>query len=132
MAERSSAIFWVLNCPIYLLRCYNRKKRYENLFDQASWNEGYSNVISKTKKLTIVNVFEKYILGESQQTVNFRDLQRIKMLLAMLSWTDSPSHEQTRYMEIKRDTSKPYIGNRTNKKEKMSIQSALFCQIRCR
>jgi hypothetical protein len=36
----------------------------------------------------------------------------------MLSWTDSPSHEQTRYMEIKRDTSKPYIGNRTNKKEK--------------
>ncbi|MFN9226441.1 MAG: VOC family protein [Pseudanabaena sp.] len=23
MAERSSAIFWVLNCPIYLLRCYN-------------------------------------------------------------------------------------------------------------
>jgi len=22
MAERSSAIFWVLNCPIYLLRCY--------------------------------------------------------------------------------------------------------------
>ncbi|MCE2887806.1 MAG: hypothetical protein LW723_10410 [Pseudanabaena sp. 42896M_M3] len=23
MAERSSAIFWVLNCPIYLLRCYS-------------------------------------------------------------------------------------------------------------
>ncbi|MCA6503372.1 MAG: hypothetical protein IM583_15370 [Pseudanabaena sp. M114S2SP2A07QC] len=22
MAEQSSAIFWVLNCPIYLLRCY--------------------------------------------------------------------------------------------------------------
>jgi len=22
MAERSSAIFWVLNCPIYLLRCH--------------------------------------------------------------------------------------------------------------
>jgi hypothetical protein len=22
MAERSSAIVWVLNCPIYLLRCY--------------------------------------------------------------------------------------------------------------
>ncbi|MFO0127375.1 MAG: hypothetical protein ACK54J_09170 [Pseudanabaena sp.] len=25
MAERSSDIFWVLNCPIYLLRCYTSK-----------------------------------------------------------------------------------------------------------
>ncbi|MFO0129228.1 MAG: hypothetical protein ACK54J_18895 [Pseudanabaena sp.] len=24
MAELRSAIFWVLNCPIYLLRCYTR------------------------------------------------------------------------------------------------------------
>ncbi|MFO0129073.1 MAG: hypothetical protein ACK54J_18110 [Pseudanabaena sp.] len=26
MAELRSAIFWVLNCPIYLLRCYTTDK----------------------------------------------------------------------------------------------------------
>ncbi|MFO0126487.1 MAG: hypothetical protein ACK54J_04555 [Pseudanabaena sp.] len=26
MAELRSAIFWVLNCPIYLLRCYITKQ----------------------------------------------------------------------------------------------------------
>jgi len=31
MAEQSSAIFWVLNCPIYLLRCYRTKKANQNL-----------------------------------------------------------------------------------------------------
>ncbi|MCA6517849.1 MAG: M48 family metallopeptidase [Pseudanabaena sp. M110S1SP2A07QC] len=29
MAELRSAIFWVLNCPIYLLRCYSHEKRLE-------------------------------------------------------------------------------------------------------
>jgi len=34
MAELRSAIFWVLNCPIYLLRCYRKilsfSKKLEN------------------------------------------------------------------------------------------------------
>ncbi|MCA6502390.1 MAG: hypothetical protein IM583_03630 [Pseudanabaena sp. M114S2SP2A07QC] len=35
MAERSSAIFWVLNCPIYLLRCYssNKNKKFGILWN---------------------------------------------------------------------------------------------------
>ncbi|MCA6524942.1 MAG: hypothetical protein IM570_02820 [Pseudanabaena sp. M179S2SP2A07QC] len=34
MAELRSAIFWVLNCPIYLLRCYTtgKKRRCISLF----------------------------------------------------------------------------------------------------
>ncbi|MFN4834001.1 MAG: polymorphic toxin type 44 domain-containing protein [Pseudanabaena sp.] len=39
MAERSSAIFWVLNCPIYLLRCYSIR---------ASSNGGAGNTIKLT------------------------------------------------------------------------------------
>jgi len=35
MAERSSAIFWVLNCPIYLLRCYSRKKATKKVLKMA-------------------------------------------------------------------------------------------------
>jgi type I restriction enzyme M protein len=31
MAERSSAIFWVLNCPIYLLRCYISQFTFQKL-----------------------------------------------------------------------------------------------------
>ncbi|MCA6502694.1 MAG: hypothetical protein IM597_12635 [Pseudanabaena sp. M176S2SP2A07QC] len=33
MAELRSAIFWVLNCPIYLLRCYIR--RCPNTWNQS-------------------------------------------------------------------------------------------------
>ena len=33
MAELRSAIFWVLNCPIYLLRCYILSKNFKYSLD---------------------------------------------------------------------------------------------------
>ncbi|WP_205369613.1 MULTISPECIES: hypothetical protein [Thermoleptolyngbya] len=45
-------------------------------------------------------------------------MRRIKMLLAMLSWTKAPPSDQTRYLEIERDASQPHIG--TPKKGKVN------------
>ncbi|MCA6503969.1 MAG: hypothetical protein IM597_19085 [Pseudanabaena sp. M176S2SP2A07QC] len=43
MAEQSSAIFWVLNCPIYLLRCYSSVLSHQ-LPNSPDQKTNYSNV----------------------------------------------------------------------------------------
>jgi CRISPR-associated protein (TIGR03986 family) len=86
----------------------NRQGRYQNLFDSNNfWEKGetennkdISNYVSK---------FEGYVLKKLNYTGNFKNLCRIQMLLAMLSWPGS-NVGLTRYMEIERDVKKPHIG----------------------
>lgn len=74
-----------------------RKRRYTKLFHQSEWETGES--IDETPDYQ--QFFETYMLEKLRQTGNFKDIPRIKMLLAMLSWK-GPCLSQTRYMEIER------------------------------
>lgn len=94
-----------------------RKQRYETLFADEQWFTGYSAAPDSSKPY--IEAFDAHIrqaIGAAESSL--KDVQRIKMLLAMLSWTEAPSSEQTRYLEIERDASQPHIG--TPKKGKVN------------
>jgi CRISPR-associated protein (TIGR03986 family) len=95
------------------LHLSRRQKRYEKLFDSNnSWEKGE---IESSKDLgNYVSKFENYMLEKLNHTGDFKNLCRIKMLLAMLSWPGITDVENnTRYMEITRDK-KPRIGDDPN------------------
>lgn len=75
-----------------------RNRRYSSLFDGLKWalSEDFEDNPDYQRD------FENYVQINIRQTGNFRDIERIQMLLAMLSWKDSPSADKTRYMEIER------------------------------
>lgn len=75
-----------------------RNQRYSSLFAGLNWAicEEFED------NLDYPIFFENYVLEKIRQTGKFRDIERIQMLLAMLSWQDSPSVDKTRYMEIER------------------------------
>ncbi|WP_293334371.1 TIGR03986 family CRISPR-associated RAMP protein [Microcoleus sp. CAWBG58] len=75
-----------------------RNRRYSSLFDGLNWAIGEEF----EDNLDYPILFENYVLEKIRQTGKFRDIERIQMLLAMLSWQDSPSADKTRYMEIER------------------------------
>lgn len=75
-----------------------RNRRYSSLFDGLNWAIGEEF----EDNLDYPILFENYVLEKIRQTGKFRDIERIQMLLAMLSWQDSPSVDKTRYMEIER------------------------------
>jgi CRISPR-associated protein (TIGR03986 family) len=93
------------------LHLSDRKQRYTKLFKDNNWNIGEIFNTSDTHE-RCVKVFEKYVLdhiSEADQpntgkATNLEELPRIKMLLAMLSWSGPLDIERTtRYMEIQRD-----------------------------
>lgn len=75
-----------------------RKIRYTKLFNNNYWETAESLDDNPDYQ----QLFEDYMLQKLRQTGKFKDIPRIKMLLAMLSW-ESPALSQTRYMEIKRE-----------------------------
>ncbi|MEG4420446.1 TIGR03986 family CRISPR-associated RAMP protein [Microcoleus sp. LAD1_D5] len=75
-----------------------RNIRYSGLFDGLKWALGEDFEENPDYQRD----FENYVQVNIRQTGNFRDIERIQMLLAMLSWQDSPSANKTRYMEIER------------------------------
>jgi CRISPR-associated protein (TIGR03986 family) len=82
-----------------------RKERYEKLFDGQEWCAGYGSAPNATKQY--VDVFDEYIriaIGATESSL--KEVRRIKMLLAMLSWDEAPPSEQTRYLEIGCDPTK--------------------------
>lgn len=94
-----------------------RKQRYEKLFADEQWFTGYSAAPDSSKPY--IDAFDAYIrqaIGAKESSL--KDVRRIKMLLAMLSWTEAPPSEKTRYLEIERDASQPHIG--TPKKGKVN------------
>ncbi len=94
-----------------------RKQRYEKLFADGQWFTGYS--AEPDSSISYIKAFDDHIhqaIGATKSSL--KDVRRIKMLLAMLSWTKAPLSEQTRYLEIERDASQPHIG--TPKKGKVN------------
>ncbi|MCA9940579.1 MAG: TIGR03986 family CRISPR-associated RAMP protein [Anaerolineales bacterium] len=87
------------------LNLINRQERYQSLFQGERWKSA-----SSTAEMTAyVEAFEKYVLvdgGIGPQATHLAEMERIKMLLAMLQWREGDAAwlEQTRYMEIERDS----------------------------
>jgi CRISPR-associated protein (TIGR03986 family) len=84
-----------------------RQERYKNLFSAKPW----ANQEDLASNLVFILDFEKYMVEQLQPTKDFKNHRRIQMLLSMLKWNDDLQTEDTRYMEIERDKSKPYLGS---------------------
>ncbi len=87
-----------------------RKNRYEGLFSDDQWVTGYSAQPDSAQPY--IDAFDAFIREKIAATESsLKEVRRIKMLLAMLSWGEAPSPDQTRYLEIERDANLPHIGN---------------------
>ena len=91
----------------------SRKQRYQNLFDSNNcWEK--AEMESNKDISDYVSKFETYMLEQLNHTRDFKNLCRVQMLLAMLSWSGLEDVENTsRYMEIERKKT-PRIGNDKN------------------
>lgn len=99
------------------LHLSKRKKRYESLFAGQKWLTGYHDQPDSADDY--IKEFDKYICHQIGATeASLKEVRRIKMLLALLSWGEAPSPDQTRYMEIERDERLHHIG--TPKKGKVN------------
>ena len=95
----------------------SRQKRYQNLFNNNDcWEKGETE--SNQDISDYISKFESYILEKLNHAGDFNNLCRIKMLLAMLSWPGPQDVGLTRYMEIERDITKPYIGQPVKRTDK--------------
>jgi CRISPR-associated protein (TIGR03986 family) len=91
--------------------------RYTKLFDGNQWITGYRTA-SPPNIEALVAAFERYICEAINSKAPLKEVRRIKMLLTMLNWQNYPSFESTRYMEIERDTSLPYIGTPKSQRDR--------------
>jgi CRISPR-associated protein (TIGR03986 family) len=105
------------------------QQRYTQLFDGDNWLTGDRPANADEYK-SYLEAFEQYvIIGNDRideldlpegcterKGLSLKDIPRIQMLLAMLSWTFPPSNE-TRYMEIERDINKGYRGKQVKPNE---------------
>lgn len=86
----------------YQLYISDRKSRYAKLFDaNGSWATGESLDADPD----YVNLFKNYMLEQLRLSGEFNQIDRIRMLLAMLSWKETltPNElNQRRYLEIER------------------------------
>jgi hypothetical protein len=88
------------------LHLTDRAKRYDGLFTGDAWQEAAQPAEADQYART----FEEYILQQHEiapGAEHIAQLERIRMLLAMLEWKESDGNwlEQTRYMEIERGKS---------------------------
>lgn len=96
-----------------------QNQRYTKLFDGDSWligdrpatDDEYIRYLQKFETYIITNLDEADLPEDctDRQNLRLKDVPRIQMLLAMLSWNFPPANE-TRYMEIERKVSKGYLG----------------------
>jgi len=115
------------------LHLSDRKQRYTNLFKDKNWDIGEISDTSDTHE-RCVKAFEKYVLdhiSEADQpntgkATNLEEVPRIKMLLAMLSWSGPLDIERTtRYMEIQRDQEPKLEADGKEYKERRVLPSPL-------
>ncbi|MDD1425631.1 TIGR03986 family CRISPR-associated RAMP protein [Dolichospermum sp. ST_sed9] len=94
------------------------QNRYTQLFEGDNWLIGDRLVQTKEYE-TYLQKFEEYVIANihdddlpnncnDRKSLCLKDIPRIQMLLAMLSW-NYPREYETRYMQIERDTSKDYL-----------------------
>lgn len=104
-----------------------QNQRYTKLFDGDSWLIG-DRPATKDEYILFLQQFEKHIITKIDEadlpedctdrpSLKLKDVPRIQMLLAMLSWNFPPANE-TRYMEIEREVSKGYFGKEVKPNEK--------------
>ncbi|MDF0556441.1 TIGR03986 family CRISPR-associated RAMP protein [Kamptonema sp. UHCC 0994] len=105
------------------------QQRYTQLFDvnDDNWLTG-DRPCSADEYKSCVEAFDCYIIERvddsdlpegcpDRKDLRLKDIPRIQMLLAMLSW-NFPPVDETRYMEIERDINKGYRGKRVKQNEK--------------
>lgn len=113
-------------------------QRYTKLFEGDSWLIGDGSAtddeyirylqkyLQKFETHIITNLDEADLPEDctDTQSLKLKDVPRIQMLLAMLSWNFPPANE-TRYMEIER-TGQPRLGNDSNEyKERLVLPTPL-------
>ncbi|MEO0378070.1 MAG: TIGR03986 family CRISPR-associated RAMP protein, partial [Cyanobacteria bacterium P01_A01_bin.17] len=97
----------------------NRQQRYQSLFAANAWQTAEA-MVQVDEINRIMAAFEKYILEQiseaelppRRKVKELKEVPRIKMLLAMLTWQEtlSPSEwNQRRYMEIERDRRERHV-----------------------
>jgi CRISPR-associated protein (TIGR03986 family) len=109
-----------------------QNQRYTKLFDGDSWligdreawaplnrpatDDEYIRYLQKFETYIITNLDEADLPEDctDRQNLRLKDVPRIQMLLAMLSWNFPPANE-TLYMEIERKVSKGYLGKKNVK-----------------
>lgn len=100
---------------MHTLQLSNRRSRYQTLFEHQAWAECTDTEISSN---SYIEQFEAYASEQLElEPGTFRQQDRIQMLLAMLSWSESVSTEEKnrlRYMEIERSTQEAHVINRKN------------------
>ncbi|HBB33096.1 MAG TPA: TIGR03986 family CRISPR-associated RAMP protein [Cyanobacteria bacterium UBA8803] len=108
-------------------RCKNEpKQRYTQLFDGEDWVTSDRPSAADEYK-SYVEAFECYVIDRvddvdlpegctDRKGLRLKDIPRIQMLLAILSWS-SPPVDETRYMEIERDINKRYRGKQVKQNE---------------
>ncbi|NEP56075.1 MAG: TIGR03986 family CRISPR-associated RAMP protein [Symploca sp. SIO2G7] len=114
---------------------YNNEsqQRYTRLFDGEEWVTSDRNATIEEEK-SFLEEFESYIINNisiedcpntgNRDTLKLKDIPRVGMLLAMLSWNFPPS-SQTRYMEIER-TQKPCLGDDENEYKERRVLPTPF------
>jgi CRISPR-associated protein (TIGR03986 family) len=114
------------------------KNRYTQLFDGDKWLTGDNCKDTPDKQKHCLDKFEQYIVNNisikdcpqgflntgNRDNLNLKDIPRIRMLLAMLSWNFPPSSE-TRYMEIER-TQQPRLGDDENEYKERRVLPTPF------
>jgi CRISPR-associated protein (TIGR03986 family) len=98
-----------------------RKQRYSKLFASAGQWETGEELMGEDEQNVCIKAFQEYVLDYYQcdPEVAFEKLPRIQMLLSLLSYP-GPAHDQTRYMEIERDTAKGYISGNPRSDNKVN------------
>lgn len=90
----------------------NRTSRYTNLFQDNLWATG-DRLATDEETQKCIKDFEGHVLkGIGEDSPTLKDVPRIQMLLAMLSWPGL-SRNAARYMEIERDVHQSYVGKPT-------------------
>ena len=96
----------------------DRQKRYTKLFSDNS-NDWETTTKTLKDNPDYKQCFESYIMKQLNYSGNFKNLCRIQMLLAMLSWPEPKNIEETtRYMEIERGIAKHHIGTPVKRNDK--------------
>lgn len=92
----------------------DRHNRYNVLFANDQWNEGWMPAETRDSKMSDARErFSQYVLMDKRinpdGVKSVDDLPRIKELLALLNWQNKPAEEMTRYMELDEFTGRKHV-----------------------
>ena len=88
----------------------NKQIRYQTLFEESGWSNGCKS--ETTLPADYIKAFEKYMRAQLSYQGKFTQQERIKMLLAMLSWESNLSETDTaqrKYMSLQQFKQRPVL-----------------------